>query len=121
MTSYLRMATVREKVVCVLRVFETKSVIEMHCRYRTECGIDPLSDNDIRRWLKQFQETANVLHRKGAGRPSTSHENVDRIQEEFSRSPQKSIRRVSLQLGIPQATVWRAVHNYLYLLRQPRQ
>jgi hypothetical protein len=24
-------------------------------------------DNDIRRWLKQFQERGNVLRRKGAG------------------------------------------------------
>jgi transposase-like protein len=27
---------------------------------------DPPSDNAIRRWLKQFQETGSVLHRKGA-------------------------------------------------------
>jgi hypothetical protein len=29
---------------------------------------DPRSDNAIRRWLKQFQETGSVLCRKGAGR-----------------------------------------------------
>jgi hypothetical protein len=28
----------------------------------------PPSDNAIRRWLKQFQETGNVLQRKEAGR-----------------------------------------------------
>jgi hypothetical protein len=27
---------------------------------------NPPSDNAIRRWLKQFQETGSVLHRKGA-------------------------------------------------------
>jgi hypothetical protein len=55
--------------------------------------------------LKQFEGTGSVLHRKGHGRPSTSQEDVDRIQEGFSRSPQKSTRRISLQLGIPQKTV----------------
>jgi hypothetical protein len=35
-------------------------------RYRTQYGKDPPSDNAIRRWLKQFQETGSVLHRKGA-------------------------------------------------------
>jgi hypothetical protein len=35
-------------------------------------SVDPPSDNAIRRWLKQFQETGSVLHRKGVGRPSTS-------------------------------------------------
>jgi hypothetical protein len=36
-------------------------------RYRTQYGKDPPSDKVLRRWLKQFQETGSVLHRKGAG------------------------------------------------------
>jgi transposase len=72
MTSYLKMATVQEKAMCVLWFFEPKSVIKMQHSYRTQYGKDPPSDNAIRRWLKQFQETGSVLHRKGAGRPSTS-------------------------------------------------
>jgi transposase len=71
MTSCLKMATVQEKAMCVLWFFDTKSVIKMQCRYRTHCGRDPHSDITIRRWFKQFQETGSVLHRKGAGRPST--------------------------------------------------
>jgi transposase len=71
MTSNLKMATVREKAMCVLWFFEMKSVIKRQRRHRTEYGKDPSSDNAIRRWLKQFQETGNVLRRKVAGRPST--------------------------------------------------
>jgi hypothetical protein len=71
------MATVQEKVMCVLWFFETKPVIKTQRRYRTQYGKDSPSDNGIRRSLKQFQETGNVLHRKGAGRPSTSQEDVD--------------------------------------------
>jgi transposase len=74
-------------------------------RYRTQYGKDPPSDNAVRRCLKQFQETGIVLHRKGAGRPSNLEEDVVRIQEAFSRSPQKSTTRVSLQLGAPKTTV----------------
>jgi hypothetical protein len=48
----------------VLWFFETKSVIKMQRRYRTQYGKDPHSDNAIRRSLKQFQETGGVLHRK---------------------------------------------------------
>jgi transposase len=77
----------------------------MQCRYRTQCGTDPHSDNAIRRWLKQFQETGSVLRRNGAGRPSTSQEDVAGMQETFPRIPQKLIRRASLQLGTPQTTV----------------
>jgi hypothetical protein len=43
--------------MCELWFFETKSVIKMQRRYRTQYGKDPASDNAIRRWLKQFQET----------------------------------------------------------------
>jgi hypothetical protein len=74
MTSHLKMATVQETAMCVLRFFEAKSVIKMQSRYRTKYGRDPLSDNAIRRCLKQFQETGSVLHRKGAGRRSTWRE-----------------------------------------------
>ncbi|GBO29604.1 hypothetical protein AVEN_2744-1 [Araneus ventricosus] len=81
------MATVQEKSMCVLWFFETKSVITTQRRFRTTYKKDPPSDNSIRRWLTQIQETGSVLHRKGAGRPSTSQENVDRIQEMFTRSP----------------------------------
>ncbi|GBN57361.1 hypothetical protein AVEN_151180-1 [Araneus ventricosus] len=81
------MATVQEKAMCVLWFFETKSVITTQRRFRTTYKKDPPSDNSIRRWLTQFQETGSVLHRKGAGRPSTSQENVDRIQKTFTRSP----------------------------------
>jgi hypothetical protein len=66
MTSYPKMVTVQEKVMCVLWFFEIKSVIKIQCRYRTQYGNDPPSDNDIRRWLKQFQETGSVLHQGGA-------------------------------------------------------
>jgi hypothetical protein len=48
--------------------------------FTEQYGQDPLSDNAIRRWLQQFQETGNVLHRKGAGGPSTSQKDVDRFQ-----------------------------------------
>jgi hypothetical protein len=95
------MVTIQGKAMCVLWFLETKSVIKMQRRYRTQYGIDPHSDNAIQRWLKQCQVTSNVLHRKVAGRPSASQEEVDRIQEAFSRSTQKSTRRTSLKLGLP--------------------
>jgi hypothetical protein len=75
--------------VLVPPFFETKSVIKTHRHYRTQYGKDSTSDNAIRRWLKQFQETGNVLDRKGTVRPSISQEGVDRIQEASSRKPTK--------------------------------
>jgi hypothetical protein len=71
------MATVQEKAMCVLWFFRTKSVIKMQCRYRTQYGKVSPSDNAVRRRVKQFQETGNDVHGKGAGRLLTSQEDVD--------------------------------------------
>jgi hypothetical protein len=94
-TSCLKMATVQEKAMCVRWFCETKSVVKMQLRYRTRYRKD--------------------LYWQGAERPSTSQEDVDRIQEEFCRSPQKSTGRASLQLDTSQTTVWSVVHNRFHL------
>jgi hypothetical protein len=81
MTSYFEMVTVPDGAMWVLWFLETKSVIKMQRRYRIQYGNNPPSDNAIRRWLKQFQGTDNVLHRKGAGRSSTLLESRMRLLE----------------------------------------
>jgi hypothetical protein len=48
------------RTTCVLWFFETKSVVKKQYRYRTQYGKGPPSDNPIRRWLKQFEETDSV-------------------------------------------------------------
>jgi hypothetical protein len=86
--------------ICVLWFFETKSAIKTQRHYRPQYGKDPPSGKATQRYTKQFQDTGNNLHRNGAGRPSTSQEDVDRIQEAFSRSPQKSSREALILSGI---------------------
>jgi arsenate reductase-like glutaredoxin family protein len=109
------MATVQEKAMCVLRFFETKSVMTQR-RYRAQYGKYPPSDNAIRRWLKQFQETSNVLHRKEREDRALPRKNLIESRKRFlAGSPQKSTRRASLNLGIPQTTVRRVAHNSLHL------
>jgi hypothetical protein len=60
MTSQIEIATVQEKAICVLWFFETQCVTKSQRRYRTQYGKYPPSDNVIRRWFKQFQETGSV-------------------------------------------------------------
>jgi hypothetical protein len=74
--------------------FKIKSVIKQQRRYRTQYGKAPPLDNTILRWLRQFQQTGIVLHQKGAGKPSTSEENVARIQEAFSLSPKNQLNEL---------------------------
>jgi hypothetical protein len=56
--TYLKM------VIVGTLVFRNKVRYQNATRYRTQYGKDPPSDNATRRWLKLFQETGSVLHRK---------------------------------------------------------
>jgi hypothetical protein len=86
----------RERNMRTIVFRKKKSVIKLQRRYRTQYEKDAPSDNAIRRWVKQFQET-------------------EKEQEDDDRNPQKSPRRASLQLGTPQTTAWRVAHNRLHL------
>jgi hypothetical protein len=44
-----------------------------------------------------------------------TEETVDRVHESFSRSPRKSIRQASRELGVPRLTVHNIVHKHLRL------
>lgn len=90
-TSYFKMVTVQEKEMYLRWFFETRSVIKPQCRYRAQCGKDPPSDNVIKCWSKQFQENSCVLYRKRAERPTSSQENIDRIQKVLYRNPQSQL------------------------------
>lgn len=75
------MATLQEKAQCESWFIETKSDTEVQQNFRTTYGRDPPSRPTIRTWQKKFMDTGSVLHRKGAGRPSTSTEDIERVRE----------------------------------------
>lgn len=62
----------------------------------------------------QFEDRAGQ-HRKGASSPSVSEPVVEQVRQLFTKSPGKSIRRASLELGLPQPTVLNILHKQLKL------
>jgi hypothetical protein len=69
-TLYLKVASVQQKMMCVLWCFKTKSLTRTKRWYRAQYGKDPPPDIALRRWLQQPQETGIVLQRIGAGGPN---------------------------------------------------
>ncbi|GBM24409.1 hypothetical protein AVEN_167636-1 [Araneus ventricosus] len=59
--------------------------------------------------------TGSVLPKPKSGCHSRSFDDVQRIQETFRRSPQKSIRIAARHLQIPRSTVHDVVHKKLRL------
>ena len=55
-------------------------------------------------------QTGSVADEQRIGRPPTSQETVETIREAIEHSPHASIRRLSHELVIPRATVWKVLH-----------
>ncbi|PSN49631.1 hypothetical protein C0J52_12841 [Blattella germanica] len=52
-------------------------------------------------WYNQLLETGSLLRKKGSGKKPAPTARVEDIRQAFQHSPRKSIRRASLELGIP--------------------
>jgi transposase len=65
-------------------------------------------------WDKTLRETGNLISHAGKHpKQHVTEETVDSARESFSRSPRKSIRQASRELGVPRSTVHNIVHKRL--------
>jgi len=107
------MATMQHKIFCVREFIKTESATAVHRAFRLPFKIQPPTRKNICRWNHQFEQIGCLCKGKSSGQPGVSEENVKRIQDGFERSPRKSTRRASRELGIPQPTVWRVLRRRL--------
>jgi len=107
------MATMQHKIFCVREFNRTESATAVQRAFLLRFNIQPPKRKSICRWNHQFEQTGCLCKGNSSGRPRESEENVRRIQESFERSPRKSTRRASRELGIPQLTVWRVLRSSL--------
>jgi len=98
---------------CVLEFIKTELPTAVQRAFRLRFSIQPPMRKSICRWDHQFEQIGCLCKGKSSGRPRVSGENVRRIQESFERSPRKSTRRASRELGIPQPTVRRVLRRRL--------
>jgi len=107
------MATVQHKIFCVREFIETESATAVQRAFRLRFNIQYPTRESICRWSHQFEQIGCLCKGKSSDRPRVSEKNVRRIQESCERSPRKSTRRASRELGIPQPTVWRVLRHRL--------
>lgn len=108
------MATLQEKIFCVLEFAKCESIIQVQRNFRRTFNRQPPRHKQIYEWHRKFVETGSVCKKTSTGRPRTSDENVQRIQDSFTRSPKKSTSRAGIELGIPKTTVWRVLKKRLH-------
>jgi len=110
-----KMATMQHKIFCVREFIKTESATAVQRAFRLRFNIQPPTRKRICRWNNQFEQIGCLCKDKSSGRPRVSEEKVRRIQDSFKRSPRKSTRRASRELGIPQPTGWRVLRHRLLL------
>ena len=107
------MAIMQLKIFCVREFIKTELATAVQRAFRLRFNIQPPTRKSVCRCNHQFEQIDCMCKGKSSGRPRVSEENVRRIQESFERSPRKSTRRASRELGIPQPTVWRVLRRQL--------
>lgn len=117
--------TVQEKTFCVETYFETKSMVAVQARFRRRFGCRHYPASRVMyRWVNKFRAQGTVLNlnAKGdrashSGRPKSSRSpaNIDAVRESVGRSPRKSLRRRSQELGIPRESIRRILEQDLHL------
>jgi hypothetical protein len=110
-----KMATVHEKVFCVLQFLRCESVVTVQREFRRRYAVDPPGAQSIRRWYRQFEETGCLCAGKSTGRPHVSEDNAQIMGVCFQRGPRKSNNCASRELGIPQTTVSRVLRGRLIM------
>ena len=65
----------------------------------------PTGFSTVAKVIRKFKETGCIMDKPRSGRPSVSVERKDIVVSKMYASPKKSIRRTSMELGIPKSTV----------------
>ncbi|KAK7081590.1 hypothetical protein SK128_026290, partial [Halocaridina rubra] len=99
------MASTEGKVNCVLWLAELKSTVVVQRGLRAEYSKEPPHRNFIAKWMIKFKETGSVNVKPRCGRPHFSEDSVAFVEEAFTASPRKSLRRASLELRLSMSTV----------------
>ena len=107
------MTIVAEKAKLVQFCHESGSIVSAQRRFRHEFNKTPPHRNLIRAWVRRFSEEGDVKKRKSPGRPKVADQLVNDVRTAMVLSPHTSIRRLSLQLQIPKATVHKILHKQL--------
>ena len=108
--------TTEQKTFCVETYFKTKSIKTVQAKFRRRFNFNHYPNKPmIYRWVNKFKSKGTVLKLsvKSEGVATWRHlgvgvaGNVDAVPASVSRSPKKSIRRRSQELGFPRESLRR--------------
>ncbi|PSN36634.1 hypothetical protein C0J52_22297 [Blattella germanica] len=74
-----------------------------------------LSDNAIRTWICNLEETGSMTKKRGGSVKTVRTENIAAVREAMVRCPRRSAKQHSLRIGISDTSVRRILHKDLHL------
>jgi hypothetical protein len=117
-----RQFNIADRVAIIRSYYELKNAEEVRRRWSAS-GMSPApAATTVRDLVKKFEQTGSVLDVKHTGRPQSvrTDELRGNIAASLERSPQKSTRRLSAELGCSHVTVYRALKDMNYHPFRPR-
>ena len=82
------------------------------------------SAHAIKTWVRNFEAAGSTLKKKGSSvKTVRTSDNIAVVREATERTPHRSARRLSVSLGLSEASVWRILqkdlHVYTYKIQVP--
>jgi transposase len=111
-----------DKIAIIKSYYDVKNAEEVRRRWASVSTAPKPGAQTIRDLVQKFELTGSVLDVKQSGRPKNvrTDELKEAIAASLDRSPQKSTRRLSVELGASQMSVLRALHEMKYRPFRPR-
>ena len=103
------MLTIEERIALVSARLRLLSYEQVRQDFERKFHKPAPTRANIRMLVNKFKRTGSVVDEKRSGRPQTSANDVELIQQAIKRSPGASTRRLSNELDIPRTTVWRVL------------
>ena len=93
--------SLEERKFVLKKYWKTENAQDVIRDWCLHFSTDPPTRLTIYRIRDKFEETGSVTDAPRSGRPTMyTKENVDTVSEAYARSPQKSLRRGSAEMGI---------------------
>lgn len=111
--------TLEQRIVVSAWVHERphtgKTLREVRADFQQRFHKEAPPKQTLLRWEHKLFETGNIKDKPRTGRPSTRVQQCQDVEESVMRSPKKSLRKRSAELGIPRSTLHKHMKNDLHL------
>ena len=104
----------RQRVSAIIHYYECgRNATEASRRLSAEHGIRKVTHSNVEALIDKFNATGSVNNAPGPGRKQTATNEERKIEvlESLERSPQKSTRRLSNEIGVSQSSVMRLLRK----------